>query len=799
MRIAIIGGGPGGLYFAALAKQLDPTRAVTVWERNAAADTFGFGVVFSDETLDGIAHADPVAFAAMERDFARWSDIDIRYRGTVQTSGGHGFAAIARKRLLEILQARCVELGVDIRFTTEAPAVDELTDAYDLVIAADGVNSATRARHADVFRPSLDVRGCRYMWLATDRVLEAFTFVVEETSHGPVQVHAYPYSAERSTVIVEMNERTWRRAGFAELAKHDHPPGVSDDAGVAGCAELLDSFLEGHRLLTNNSKWLRFTTVRNATWRHGNVVLLGDAAHTAHFSIGSGTKLAMEDALALAAAIERQPGDLDTALAAYESERRPVVESTQRAAQASLEWFESIEHPIGQEPQQFAFNLLTRSRRVTYDNLRLRDPAYTAGLDEWFARHEGGGAPDDAGNVAPPLFQPYQLAGARIRNRIVAAPVALYRARQGVPGSAELLHLSGKALGGAGLVLTGMTAVSADGRVTPACPGLYTDEQTAAWREITDAVHAHSTALIGVQLSHGGPKGSATVPHGTSSGTALTSAQGAWRTVSASPVAHGCLPPPEEASEPELRRIAEEFAAAARRADEAGFDVLEIQAGHGFLLSAFLSPLTNHRSDAYGGDLEGRLRFPLEVVRSVRSAWPRAKPLLARISAVDWAEGGTTVDDAVRITAAFAAHGVDAVDVSSGEVVAHEQPAYGRSYQTPFAERIRAETGVPTIAVGGISSYDDANSVVLAGRADLVAIGRAQLHDPFWALHAAADLGYSGPGAPWPDIHLAGRAKPPSGGRARPLLTLHVPAPRPVHRRWAKAGAAAPASGRRAV
>ncbi|MFI5615096.1 FAD-dependent monooxygenase [Amycolatopsis sp. NPDC051903] len=781
MRIAIVGGGPGGLYFAALAKQLDPSREVTVWERNAADDTFGFGVVFSDETLAGITNADPAVFSSMEREFARWSDIDVHYRGTVHTSGGHGFAAIARKRLLEILQRRCHDLGVDVRFRTKAPDVEELTAGYDLVIAADGVNSAVRKRFEDVFRPSLDVRECHYMWLATDRVLEAFTFLVEETEFGPIQVHAYPFSADRSTFIVEVNDRTWRRAGFTDGS---FGPGVSDVASVERCGELLHRFLGDAQLLTNNSKWLRFTTVRNRTWRHGNLVLLGDAAHTAHYSIGSGTKLAMEDALALAAALEAAPGDLAAALEHYETERRPVVESTQRAAQASLEWFETIDHVVGQDPPQFAFNLLTRSRRVTYDNLKLRDPGYIGSLDRWFSEHTPGGRQDGT----PPLFQPLVLAGRHLRNRVVAAPIATYSAVDGLPGEAELLHLSGKALGGAGLVLAGMTAVTAHGRVTPACPGLYTDEQTAAWRRITDTVHAHSGALVGVQLSHSGRKGSTAVPDSGSLGTALTA--NGWRTVAPSALAFGDLPVPHALTA--LQPLVEDFAAAARRADLAGFDVLELQAGHGFLLSTFLSPLTNHRTDRYGGDLEGRLRFPLAVVAAVRSVWPRYKPLLVRLSAVDWAEGGTTIEDSVRVAAALAEHGVDAIDVSSGEVVAHERPAYGRSYQTPFAERIRADVGIPTIAVGGISTCDDANSIVLAGRADLAAIGRAQLHDPSWALHAATELGYSGPGAYWPPTQAGGAAKPPSGGRARPLLTLRPAEPGLARSRWTPVTAATP-------
>ncbi|MEV6610343.1 FAD-dependent monooxygenase [Kutzneria sp. NPDC051319] len=700
-RYAVIGGGPAGLYFAALAKSLDPTREITVWERNAPDDTFGFGVVFSDETLDGIAAADPEIFGAMESEFARWSDIDIHYRGRIETSGGHGFAAISRMRLLQILQQRCLDLGVDVRFQSVAPTAAELSGEYDLVVASDGVNSLTRAAHAEVFQPSLDVRNCRYMWLGTDRVFEAFTFIIAETPHGPMQVHAYPFSGDRSTFIVEMTERTWQAAD------------LTDECGPMRLAELLGDHLGGHKLITNNSKWLRFTTVRNKTWRHGNIVLLGDAAHTAHFSIGSGTKLAMEDALALAANIQRHQG-IPAALERYEADRRPVVQSTQRAAQASLEWFETIEHAVGKAPEQFAFNLLTRSRRVTYDNLRQRDPAYLSRLDGWF------------GDGNPPLFQPYELGNLRLRNRIVSAPITLDAAVDGVPGDVEFAHLVGKAFGGSGLVLTGRTAVSAEGRKTPSCTGLYTDEHVRAWRRITDFVHSQTGSLIGVQLSH--------------------------------------------ASRDLSLRVEDQFAQAARRAVEAGFDVIELQAGHGNLLSVHLSPLTNPGLDR---------SFPLRVLDSVLGELP----VIVRISAVDWAPGGTTIEDAVETAAALMARGAAAIDVSSGEVVAHEKPAYGRSYQTPFAERIRADVGAPTIAVGGISSYDDANSIVLAGRADLVAIGQAQLHDPSWPLHAAASLGYAGEGAFWPAMHRAGSRRPLSAGRPRPQLSLR-PTEDLVHRRW---------------
>ncbi|HTI19419.1 MAG TPA: FAD-dependent monooxygenase [Kutzneria sp.] len=703
-RYAVIGGGPAGLYFAALAKSLDPTREITVWERNAPDDTFGFGVVFSDETLDGIAAADPVVFAAMESEFARWSDIDIHYRGRVETSGGHGFAAIARMRLLQILQRRCLDLGVDVRFQAVAPTAAELSADYDLVVAADGVNSLTRAAHADVFQPSLDVRNCRYMWLGTDRVFEAFTFIIAETRYGPMQVHAYPFSGDRSTFIVEMTERSWQAAD------------LTDECGPMRLAELLGDHLGGHKLITNNSKWLRFTTVHNKTWRHDNIVLLGDAAHTAHFSIGSGTKLAMEDALALAANIQRHQ-DIPTALERYEADRRPVVQSTQRAAQASLEWFETIEHAVGKAPEQFAFNLLTRSRRVTYDNLRQRDPEYVAGLDSWF------------GDGNPPLFQPFTLGDVRLRNRIVSAPITIDAAVDGVPGDAEFAHLAGKALGGSGLVLTGRTAVSAAGRKTLTCTGSYTPEQVAAWRRITDFVHAHTGSLIGVQLSH---------------------------------ASRDLTLPVEE--------VAADFARAARNAAAAGFDVIELQAGHGNLLSVHLSPLTSPHINR---------EFGLRVLDSVLGELP----VIVRISAVDWAPGGTTIEDAVETAAAFMAAGAVAIDVSSGEVVPDEQPAYGRSYQTPFAERIRADVGAPTIAVGGISSHDDANSIVLAGRADLVAIGQAQLHDPSWPLHAAASLDYAGEGAYWPAMHRAGSRRPLSAGRLRPQLSLR-PNEDLVHRRW---------------
>ncbi|MFF0413763.1 FAD-dependent monooxygenase [Kitasatospora sp. NPDC004745] len=795
-RIAVIGAGPGGLYFAALAKHLAPDREITVFERDGREDESGFGVVFSDETLDGIAQADPEVFAAIGAEFARWSDIDVRYAGQVRTCGGHGFAALDRNRLRAILQRRCERLAVDVRYRTPAPPVGELAAGYDLVVAADGINSATRAAHAEAFRPELDQRHCRYIWLATDRVFEAFTFIVEQFDFGPLQVHAYPYGERRSTFIVEAAEDTWHRAGFDALAAREPARGESDLASVRRCAELFAGHLDGHRLIPNASRWIRFTTVRNARWRHRNVVLLGDAAHSAHFSIGSGTKLALEDALALAASLHEQP-TVEAALAAYEAERRPVVESTQRAAQASLEWFETVERRTGQDPDRFAFNLLTRSRRVTYGNLRSRDPGFVDAVDAAFGSGgeggTGGGATrtgtggtggSDGGPGTPPMFRPLKLGALELRNRVVVPPLATFTSADTLPSAFDRAQLTAQALGGAGLVLAGMTAVSPEGRATDHCPGLWNDRQETAWRELVHAVRAVSDTPLGIQLTHAGRRAATAVPGPDGIGRPLADG---WPLIAASPLPwDAASPTPSAAGADRLAAVTAEFAASAERAARAGFDVLELQFGHGHLVSGFLSPLTNRRTDRYGGPLAHRLRLPLEVLAAVRAAWPTGRPLLVRISASDWAPGGTTEAEAVAICRALGDAGADAVDVSTGEVVAHQRPPYGRGYQTPFAELVRAATGLPTIAVGAISGPDDANSVLLAGRADLVAVGRAQLYDPLWTLHAAAEQGYSGPGAPWPGPWSAGSRRPPGPGadRVAPRLHLRRPTEASVHRRW---------------
>ena len=806
MRIACIGGGPGGLYLAALVKRLDPAHRVVVYERNAPGDAFGFGVVLSDETLGGIEHADPDVYAALAKSFARWDDIDVHYRGATVTSGGHGFSAVDRRRLLGILRDRCAELGVELHFRTEAPPLEELERDNDVVVAADGANSAVRTAHAGHFGTALDHRACRYMWLGTDLVFDAFNFHVLETPYGVMQAHAYPYSERESTFIVEMHERVWRAAGFRDPGL---PPGADDTESVRRCAELFAGVLGGHRLIPNNARWRSFTTVRNRTWRRGRTVLLGDAAHTAHFSIGSGTKLAMEDALALAACLHEHP-DPAAALEAYETERRPVAQSLQRAAQASLEWFEDIGRYTGQEPLQFAFNLLTRSRRVGRDNLRLRDPDFVAAVDAAFERAAGaragqdgqGGQADRGGQGAadgpvqpagtadtaprPAMFHPFRLRGLELKNRIVVSPMDMYSAEDGTPGDFHLVHLGSKALGGAGLVMTEMVCVSPEGRITPGCAGLYAPEHEAAWRRITDFVHASSTAAIGVQLGHSGRKGATRLMW---EGMDEPLEEGDWPVVAPSPLPYrpGVNQVPAELDRAGMDEIREQFVRSTEAAARAGFDLLELHCAHGYLLSGFISPLTNRRTDRYGGDLDARLRYPLEVFAAVRAAWPADRPMTVRISATDWAEGGIGGEDAVHIARAFAAAGADAVDVSTGQVVADEEPAYGRSYQVPFADRIRAETGIPVIAVGAISSYDDVNSLLLAGRADLCALGRTHLYDPQWTLHAAAEQDYTGPGADWPVQFSRGSRRPPTGRTDGPrprLELLRHPDRGPAHHRW---------------
>jgi len=743
LRIVCIGGGPAGLYFAALMKKADPAHDVTVVERNRADDTFGFGVVFSDATLEHFARADRETHDDIVRAFAHWDDIDIHYRGTVVTSTGHGFAGMSRQQLLDILQRRCRSLGVHLEFETEVRDLEAYRDA-DLILAADGVNSAIRARHADRFGRQIEWQPNRFVWLGTTYPFPAFTFIFKEDVHGLWRVHAYRYDAQHATFILETTDATWRRAGLDE---------ASEDDTVAFTEELFADELKGHRILKNRSLWRNFPVVRNARWSHDNIVLVGDAAHTAHFSVGSGTKLAMEDAIALSRALQRDRM-VPAALEAYESERRPEVESLQRAAQVSLEWFETAERYQRLEPIQFAMSLLTRSLRVTHDNLKVRDPRFVATVDRWFAegaaRQTGIPLPTTPAPTPPPMFTPFRLRDLVLSNRIVVSPMCQYSAEDGTPNDWHLVHLGGRAAGGAALVVAEMTDVSREGRISPGCTGMYKPEHVGAWKRIVDFVHRRTPARIALQLAHAGRKGST---RRMWEGVDEPLPDGNWPLVSASPIPYFPYSQiPREMTRVDMDLVRDQFVEAARMAEAAGFDMLELHMAHGYLLASFISPLTNLRTDAYGGLLELRLRYPLEVFDAVRAVWPAAKPISVKISATDWAPGGTTAADAVRVAARLRAHGCDAITVSTGQTVPYQRPVYGRLYQTPFSDRIRHEAGIPTMTVGNLSTHADANSILAAGRADLCVLARGHLYDPYWTRHAARDQDFD---LRWPDQYLS--------------------------------------------
>ena len=756
MDIVSIGGGPTGLYFAILMKKLDPSSRIRVIERNRSDDTFGWGVVFSDETLGAFEDADPETFAEITAQFKYWRDIETFYGDTCTVSTGHGFAALARKKLLMILQRRCQDLGVELSFEQEVHRIEEFRDA-DLILGADGVNSFVRRTLADHFQPELDWRHCRFTWLGTDKPLDAFTFIFHENEHGLFQVHAYPFEDGLGTWIVECHEDVWRRAGLEN---------ASEDETVAYCTELFAPWLDGHRLLSNRSIWRAFPTVKCGTWHssteeYGNVLLLGDAAHTAHFSIGSGTKLAMEDAIHLAQAFERHGGAVPRdrvpgVLADYQDARWVDVIKLQKAAQTSLEWFENSARYMGQPPVQFAFNLMTRSKRITYENLGARDPELVGQVEESFRGQIDGPRLAD-GSAAPPIFMPFQLRDLTLENRIVVSPMCQYSAEDGTPRDWHFVHYGSRAIGGAGLLITEMTDVTAEGRITKGCAGLYRREHVDAWRRIVDFVHGNSHTKIGIQLAHAGRKGSVHHPW-DSDDRPLTADEGAWQTLA--PSAEPFQPDwhtPKAMDRSDMDAVRDAFVRSTRWAEEAGFDLVELHMAHGYLLSSFISPLSNHRQDEYGGSLENRARFPLEVTRAVRDAWPAAKPLAVRISASDWMDDGrgTTPEESVELAKMLAAAGCDVIDVSSAGNSIESEVIYGRMYQVPFAEKIRYEAGVPVMAVGAILGEDHANTILAAGRADLTAMARPHLRDPYLTLRASDKYGYAD--QPWPGQYVRGR------------------------------------------
>ena len=748
MKIICIGGGPAGLYFAISMKLRDPSHDITILERNRPDDTFGWGVVLSDQTLGNLRNTDPVSAATIGENFYHWDDVETHFRGQIERSGGHGFCGIGRMKLLNILQARAAELGVDIRYEAEVDGTETFADA-DLVIAGDGVNSRIRNAHAEHFRPDIDVRANKYMWLGTHQKFDAFTFIFEQTDAGWIWIHAYQFDQETSTFIVECGEETWRGLGFDKL---------DTDETITKLEEIFAGWLGGHKLMSNarhlrGSAWLNFNRVSCETWRHKNIILMGDAAHTAHFSIGSGTKLALEDAIDLSARLhEGKP--LDQALADYEDARRTEVLRLQSAARNSTEWFEHVERYVGQSPEQFNYGLLTRSQRISHEELRLRDPDWLARLEDWFLTNAGGRRTDSS-TPTPPMFAPYRLRGMTLTNRVVVSPMSMYSATDGLVDDFHLVHYGSRAQGGAGLVITEMTDVSAEGRITPGCAGLYSEAHVTAWKRITDYVHRHSSARIALQLGHAGPKGSTRIgwegmdqplPQGENWDLLAPSAQ-PWSAGNATP---------REMDRADMDRVRGQFVAAARRADTAGFDMLELHCAHGYLLSAFITPLTNHRRDEYGGSLENRLRFPLEIFTAIRNVWPEDKPVSVRLSAHDWVEqDGLKPDDAVIIAGLLREAGCDIIDVSSGQTSPDAKPVYGRMFQTPFADRIRNETGIATMAVGNIFEADHVNSILAAGRADLCCLARPHLADPNWTLRAAAQQGFRG--IDWPKPYLSGR------------------------------------------
>ncbi len=733
-RIVCIGGGPAGLYAALLFRKALPRTRVEVYERNRPDDTFGWGVVFSDRTMEGFAAADAPSHAAITGGFHHWDDIDVHYRGTLTRTGGHGFCGIERKRLLAILQQRGAELGVVHHFRHEVEDDAVFADA-DLVVAADGVNSPTRRRHEAVFEPDIDTRQCRYIWLGTTKPFPAFTFAFEETAHGWFQVHAYQFSGTLSTVIVETREETWRAHGL-DKASHEQ--------SIAFSEKLFAKYLDGHKLMSNaahlrGSAWLAFQRVLCRRWHHGNRVLIGDAAHTAHFSIGSGTKLAMEDAIALVARTAGAAG-IPAALAAYQEERSTEALRLQSAARNRMRWFEEVSRYARFEPWQFTYSLLTGSQRIGHANLKLRDPDFVASVEDKLAARAGASPP------RPPMFLPLELRGLTLENRIVVSPMAQYSATDGLPNDWHLVHLGARATGGAGLVFTEMTCVSPEGRISPGCTGLWNEAQRDGWRRIVDFAHAHGRAKLCLQLGHSGRKGSTQLGWEEED---RPLAAGNWPTMAPSPLPYleGISAPPREMTRADMDAVVAQFVASARYGREAGFDMLELHMAHGYLLASFLSPLTNRRTDGYGGSLANRLRFPLEILAAVRTAWPDS-PLSVRVSSNDWAPGGLTEEELLAVARAMKAGGADLLDLSSGQTVPWQKPVYGRMWQTPFSDLVRNVVDIPTIAVGNIFEADHANTIIAAGRADLCALARPHLADPAWTLRAAAEQHW--PGQWWP-------------------------------------------------
>jgi len=752
MRIVCLGGGPAGLYFAILMKKANPAHEITVIDRNAADNTFGWGIVFSDKTMDGFREADEKVVNEIEANFHHWDDIDVHFKGRKITSGGHGFCGIARLKLLQIFQKRAAELGVNMVWEQEIKDPDEYSRDYDLVVGADGVFSTTRGKHEAHFNPRIDLRTNRFIWLGTKKKLDAFTFAFKETEWGWFNLHAYRFNDEMSTFIVETPETTWLKAGMDKFEA---------DQSIAFCENLFADLLDGHSLISNarhlrgSAMWLKFNRVLCERWYKDNIVLIGDAAHTAHFAIGSGTKLAMEDAISLAKVLNSTEGSVPQQLARYQAEREVEALKLQSAARNRMTWFEDIERYTHQEPEQLAFSLLTASQRVGHENQKLRDPKYVESVDRWFQQQAG--LPNDpAKPPVPPMFTPFKLRGMNLSNRVVVSPMCTYSATDGMPGDFHFQHYTARGLGGAALVVTEMTCVSPDARITPGCTGIWNNEQQSAWKRIVDFVHANNGAKMAMQIGHAGRKGSTKLSW---DGIDQPLESGNWPLIAPSSLAliPGVSQTPREMTRLDMDRVKTDFVAATQRAQAAGFDMIEFHAAHGYLMSSFISPLTNQRGDEYGGSIENRCRYPLEVFKAMRAVWPADKPMSVRISAHDWVPGGTTPEDAAQVAKLFKEAGADIIHVSSGQVSKDENPVYGRMFQVPFSDKIRNEIDVPTITVGNIFEADHVNTIIAAGRADLCALARPHLADPAWTLHAAAEQGYFD--IAWPKQYVGGKVQ----------------------------------------
>jgi anthraniloyl-CoA monooxygenase len=745
MKIICLGGGPAGLYFSILAKKANPSWDITVIERNQSDSTFGWGVVFSDKTMDGFREADPESHARITQAFRHWDDIDVYFKDRKLTSGGHGFSGISRMKLLQIFQQRAACLGVKLLFQKEVTDPDLYAANYDLVIASDGASSSTRKKYESVFAPNIQVRNNRFIWLGTKKKLDAFTFDFKSTEWGWFNLHAYRFDDDWSTFIVETPEKNWIKAGIDKMDAAE---------SIALCEKLFAERLDGNALISNakhlqgSAVWLKFARVLCEKWHHKNIVLIGDAAHTAHFGIGSGTKLAMEDAMGLSRVLSNQMGGISDALERYQEEREIEALKLQSAARNRMEWFEQVERYVHLDPEQFTYSLLTGSQRIGHENLKLRDAGYVRSVEQWFSARSGVDHP------VPPMFTPFKVRALSLKNRVIVSPMATYMAVDGLPNDFHLVHLASRAMGGAAMIGTEMTCVSPDARISPACTGMWNDAQRDAWKRIVDFVHTHTDTKFALQLGHAGRKGS--TRRGWE-GMHLPLDSGNWPLLSASAIPYmaGVSQTPREATQEDLGRILADFVAATKRGAEAGFDWLEFHCAHGYLLSSFISPLTNIRTDQYGGSLENRCKYPIAVFKAMREVWPAEKPMSVRISAHDWVPGGLSPEDATEVARLFCAAGADVIDCSSGQVSNDEKPVYGRMFQVPFADRIRNEAGIPTIAVGNIFEGDHVNTIIAAGRADLCAIARPHLADPLWTLHEAAKQGFRE--VKWPDQYLSGK------------------------------------------